>query len=562
MSLTKIDISNLSDSLISSLSVPKITSITYPGDDTAADTAGGQTITITGSAFNIGAQVYIDGTIASVVTVISSTQLTFTSPAKASGSYELKVVNTDGGIAISANNIQYSGVPVWSTSSGSLANVYEGGSVTSTLSATSDTAVTYSLTSGTLPTGVTLSGNVVSGTAGSVNGNTTYNFTIDAIDSEKQNTSRNFSIGVLLDSVTWSSPANNTTITANVDTSVSQALSAAADSGSGITYTANTLPSGLSISGSSISGTANVAANTTTLLTATSTQSSKSATRVINFVISPTQAAPGQVEYTTPGTYSWTVPALVTSICVVAVGGGAAGRNSSAGNAQGGTGGDLRYINNYTVTPGETLTVLVGAGANKNTAGVERPGGASTLTTSGGANIVIATGGSNYSYTSSTIGGSIGGGNGGSGGGVSGAGSGGGGAGGYSGNGGAGGAGLNTGGTNGTAGSGGGGGGGGGGNDAGGFGGGGGGVGIYGQGSNGTGGTRSTFDGNGGGGGSSGTAGENGGFNNGAYGGTYGGGGGGTPQGKDTYTDAGGGGAVRIIWGTGRSFPSTNTANV
>ena len=37
MSQTKIDISNLSDSVIAALSVPKITTLQYPGDDTAAD---------------------------------------------------------------------------------------------------------------------------------------------------------------------------------------------------------------------------------------------------------------------------------------------------------------------------------------------------------------------------------------------------------------------------------------------------------------------------------------------------------------------------------------------
>ena len=209
MSQTKIDISNLSDSVIAALSVPKITTLQYLGDDTAADPAGNQLITLIGSGFNVGAQVFIDGTIVSVVSVLSSTQLTFISPAKAPGSYELRVVNTDGGLATSVNNIQYSGVPVWTTPSGSLANVYEGGSVTSTLSATSDTPITYSLTSGTLPTGVTLTGNTISGTTGTVIGDTTYNFTIDAIDGELQNTSRNFNIGVLADSVTWTSPANN-----------------------------------------------------------------------------------------------------------------------------------------------------------------------------------------------------------------------------------------------------------------------------------------------------------------------------------------------------------------
>jgi hypothetical protein len=39
----------------------------------------------------------------------------------------------------------------------------------------------------------------------------------------------------------------------------------------------------------------------------------------------------------------------------------------------------------------------------------------------------------------------------------------------------------------------------------------------------------------------------------------YGGGGGGATLGASR---AGGGGAVRIIWGNGRAFPSTNTGNV
>ena len=45
----------------------------------------------------------------------------------------------------------------------------------------------------------------------------------------------------------------------------------------------------------------------------------------------------GQAEYTSPGTYSWTCPAGVTKVAVVAVGGGAAG--ASSGNRGGGGGG-------------------------------------------------------------------------------------------------------------------------------------------------------------------------------------------------------------------------------
>ena len=40
---------------------PRVTTITYPGDDTAADTAGGQTITLTGTGFVAGANILING---------------------------------------------------------------------------------------------------------------------------------------------------------------------------------------------------------------------------------------------------------------------------------------------------------------------------------------------------------------------------------------------------------------------------------------------------------------------------------------------------------------------
>ena len=66
----------------------------------------------------------------------------------------------------------------------------------------------------------------------------------------------------------------------------------------------------------------------------------------------------GQDEWTTAGTHSWTAPAGVTSICVVAVGGGAGG----TGILQAGGGGGLGYKNNITVTPGSSYTVVVGAG--------------------------------------------------------------------------------------------------------------------------------------------------------------------------------------------------------
>ena len=47
----------------------------------------------------------------------------------------------------------------------------------------------------------------------------------------------------------------------------------------------------------------------------------------------------GQVSYTTPGTYSWTAPADVHSVCVVAVGGGGGGDVDLYGGSYGAGGG-------------------------------------------------------------------------------------------------------------------------------------------------------------------------------------------------------------------------------
>ena len=256
-----------------------------------------------------------------------------------------------------------------------------------------------------------------------------------------------------------------------------------------------------------------------------------------------TTAAPsstGQTAYTTAGTYSWVCPAGVTSVCVVAVGGG--GDGASSGSS--GSGGGLGWKNNISVTPGQSYTVVVGGSSGDsyfiNTSTVKGGGG--------GGN-----GGAAGTYTGD------GGGNGGTGAAGSG------GAGGYTG---AGGAGVS--GYEGTAGNGSGGGGGGGEfyrhiqngwYEAGA---GGGGVGLLGQGSNGAGATSSSV---GGGGGSGGTGGSNcEAADQGGAGGAYGGGGGkgGWLCNRDYSTcgrsDAGG--AVRIIWGAGRSFPSTNTGNL
>ena len=242
--------------------------------------------------------------------------------------------------------------------------------------------------------------------------------------------------------------------------------------------------------------------------------------------------AQGQEAYTTPGTYTWTAPANVTSVCVVCVGGGSC--NGAA----------LAYKNDVPVVPGTGYTVVVAeAGVSTGGAGGAYSDGEDS-TFNNGTYTVIAEGGSGNTQTPATPSGTYsGGGNGGiSGEGIGSVGYGGGGAGGYSGNGG-----NNKGFSPWSS------------DGAGGGGAGGawaywagGGVGIMGEGASGL--ATSENGGGGSGGGDGGGEGSSGAGS--STGGEYGGGGSGRWAGNK-----GGHGAVRIIWGDGRSFPSTLTAD-
>ncbi len=67
----------------------------------------------------------------------------------------------------------------------------------------------------------------------------------------------------------------------------------------------------------------------------------------------------GQQAFTSPGTYSWIAPAGVYQISAVCIGGGAGGGGGYAG---GGGAGGLGWKNAIPVTPGQSYTVVVGAG--------------------------------------------------------------------------------------------------------------------------------------------------------------------------------------------------------
>ena len=106
---------------------PTFSSFDYPGDDTALDPAGNQSLVINGGGFNVGVTVTIDGTTCSSITRNSATQLTVTTPAKSAGSQALVITNTDGGSA--STNVSYNGIPAFTNAAGSLASVKSGATI-------------------------------------------------------------------------------------------------------------------------------------------------------------------------------------------------------------------------------------------------------------------------------------------------------------------------------------------------------------------------------------------------------------------------------------------------
>jgi hypothetical protein len=172
-------------------SPPVISSLSPDNFDTAGDT-----ITITGSNFQSGATVKIVAAdnqelTASSVTFTNSTTVTFdvTSAMVADDNdpYDVIVTNPSGLSGTLADSLDFAPEPSWTVAAGSLGTVYDSArtSLSFTTGATStesDATVTYAVTTGSLPSGLSIAANTgtITGSTSAVGSDTTTTFTITA----------------------------------------------------------------------------------------------------------------------------------------------------------------------------------------------------------------------------------------------------------------------------------------------------------------------------------------------------------------------------------------------
>ena len=213
-----------------SIDAPPLISSVSP---TSYSGASGTTITVNGTNFQSGAVVsFIDaqGTTynAATTTVVNSSQVTAITPQGflvGQSPLSVKLTNLSGLYSILSACLTDGSAPTWSTASGNILNVFDSArAVTVTVTASdADGSVTYSIPTGTLPSGLSLntSSGTISGTATAVGSDTTSSFTMRATDSAGNYVDGAFSITVYSPKVvsftatgssSWTVPTNLTSV--------------------------------------------------------------------------------------------------------------------------------------------------------------------------------------------------------------------------------------------------------------------------------------------------------------------------------------------------------------
>jgi hypothetical protein len=258
------------------------------------------------------------------------------------------------------NSLTAGASPVWVTGT-TLPAFTKDVSYSTTVQATdadAGSAITYSIASGSLPSGITLTSTsgVVSGTTTS---STNASVTIRATDAGGNFVDRAFTLP----------NAGPVFVTTNASlarpisgVAYSATISATDDSGATPTYTltSGTLPTGLSFSAGTISGTTTDTTNRTLIFTATDANGSTGTLTVTNF----RALVAVLTTITSSQTYTPTTNNIPNLLLVGGGGGGGSTNNyGSGGGSGGGAGGFVNRLTNVSVVPGQTYNLVVGAGA-------------------------------------------------------------------------------------------------------------------------------------------------------------------------------------------------------
>ncbi len=263
----------------------------------------------------------------------------------------------------SINSVSAGAAPVWVTSSGNLSTPYKPGfSFSQSLSATDadgGSSVVYTIASGSLPSGLTLSSaGLISGTS-SVTGNTT--FSVRATDSGNNYVDRSFT---LVQQAVPDAPTNVTLAKGGLGQLIVSFSAPAYVGSSSITgYRVTASGGGGTQTGSSSPITkSGLTGGTSYTFTVAATNSSGYG---VESTASSSLGAPAQFSQTFTSSSTWTNPG-VSSIEVLAVGGGGGGGNALPNNTSvqsgGGGAGGVAYISSLSISPNTNYSVTVGNG--------------------------------------------------------------------------------------------------------------------------------------------------------------------------------------------------------
>ena len=166
------------------------------------ESTGSATVEITGTNFTTGATVSVIGTNgveinadSTLVNSIVSISALLSGLSVAYEPYDIKVTNTSNLFGLLPDALYINDTPIWVTPAGSLGTFNINSPVSLQLSVTDDESnpITYSVTSGSLPSGLSLSSTgLISGTNNALTG--TYSFTVSASDGSNAAQLRSFSI--------------------------------------------------------------------------------------------------------------------------------------------------------------------------------------------------------------------------------------------------------------------------------------------------------------------------------------------------------------------------------